>query len=130
MGQATELCVALENRPGTLGKLCGALSRAKVNVEAICVAENSECCWVRLVASPLAGAKKALSKGGFHFTTRRVLTLGAHNQPGELASIAARLGKAGVNINYIYGSNAPGGRNEMVVLSVSDLAKAGAALGG
>ena len=32
MAQATELCVALENRPGTLAKLCGTLKRAKIKV--------------------------------------------------------------------------------------------------
>ncbi len=128
MAKATQFCVALDNRPGTLAKLCGALRKAKINVDAISVAENSECSWVRLVASPTAAAKRALTRGGYHFVAQTVLTLGAHNRPGELESIASRLGKAGVNINYIYGSNAPGEKGGMVVLSVSDLRRAAAVL--
>ena len=128
MAKATQFCISLENKPGTLGKLCEALRKAKANVEAICVAENSECSWVRLVATPTGVARRVLEKAGYPFIVQKVLTLGAHNRPGELARIATRLGKAGVNINYIYGSNAPGGTDEMVVLSVSDLPRATAAL--
>jgi len=80
------------------------------------------------VVSPVAVAKRVLTRKRYHFISQPVLTVGAHNRPGELARMTAKLAKAGVNINYIYGSNAPRGKDEMVVLSVSDLTRAGAAL--
>jgi hypothetical protein len=127
MAKATEFCIGLDNRPGTLAKLCTALTRAKVNIDAVSVSENAECCWVRMIATPAAAAKKALTQGRYHFCTQPVLTLQAHNRPGELERVASKLGRAGVNINYVYGSNAKGGPSTLV-LSVSDLKRATAVL--
>ncbi len=129
MAKATEFCVGLDNKAGTLAKLCGALKRAKVSIEAISVADNAQCCWVRMVASPAAAAKMALTKGRFHFCTQRVLRLQVAHQLGELERIAAKLAKAGVNINYVYGSNAEG-PSSTLVLSVSDLDRAAKAVAG
>ncbi len=123
MPKATQFCVGLNNQPGTLAKLCAALSRAKVNIDAISVADNADCCWVRMVASPAPKAKRALKRGRFNVCTQPVLTLKAPNKPGTLEKVAAKLGRAGVNINYVYGSGAPG-PGSLIVLSVSDLATA------
>lgn len=129
MARAMQFCVALNNQPGALAKLCGALSRAKVNLDALSVADNADCCWVRLLASPTAAARKALTRGRFDFCTQQVLALHVADRPGELERIAAKLTRAGVNINYVYGSNSPGGSG-LLVLSVSDLARAAMAVGG
>ncbi len=123
MAKGTQFCVGLGNQPGTLAKLCAALARAKVNIDAISVADNADCCWVRLLASPGAQAKKALTRGRFTFCTQPVLTVKAPNRPGELGRIAAKLGRAGVNINYVYASSSPGAPTT-IVLSVSDLNRA------
>jgi len=128
MVKATQFCIGLDNQPGMLAKLCGALTRAKVNIDAISVADTADCCWVRLVASPTAAAKKALRKGRFNFCTQRVLALTVANRPGELERIANKLSRAGVNVNYVYGSNGPG-PSSMLVFSVSDLDRAANALG-
>ncbi len=127
MTKATQFCVGLDNHPGTLARLCRALARRKVNIDAISVADGVDCCWIRLVASPTAAAKAALTKGRFDFSTQRVLMLKAVNRPGELEEIASRLARAGVNINYVYGSN-PSGGSSTLVLSVSDLGQAAKAL--
>ncbi len=127
MAKATEFCIGLDNKPGTLAKLCGAFKRAKVNIDAVSVSENAECCWVRMVATPAAKAKRILGKGKYHFCVQPVLTLPAHNRPGELERVASRLAKAGLNINYVYGSNSKGVPSTLVV-SVSDLKRGQTAL--
>jgi hypothetical protein len=58
-----------------------------------------------------------------------VLMLRVVNQRGELARIAAGLAEAGININYVYGSNAEG-PSSTLVLSVSDLKGAAKAVNG
>jgi hypothetical protein len=128
MAKATQFCVGLDNQPGTLAKLCGVLARAKVNIDAISVADSAECCWVRLIATPAAAAKAALRKGRFNFCTQRVLLLKVANRPGELERLAVKLARAGVNINYVYGSNAEGASSALV-LSVSDPDRAAKAIG-
>ena len=128
MAKATQFCVGLDNKPGTMAKLCQALTRARVNIEAISVSDNAECNWVRLVASPTPSARKALSKGRFNFCTQQVLRLKVANRPGQLEKIAAKLGKAGVNMNYLYGSNADGATSTLVI-SATDLGRAAKLLG-
>ncbi|MHC4443626.1 MAG: hypothetical protein ACYTF1_21795 [Planctomycetota bacterium] len=128
MARATQFCVGLDNKPGVLAKLCGSLKRAKVNIEAISVADNAECCWVRFIASPTAKAKAALVKAKYCFCTHRVLTVKAANKPGELERVATKLGKARININYVYASTGDGGKT-MLVLSVDNLARAAKAVG-
>lgn len=130
MRKATEICVGLDNTPGTLGRLCTALRAAKVNVEAISVCENTDCCWVRMVVTPTATAKKVLTRGRYHYCTNTVLAVMApHNVPGQLAGMTTRLGKAGVNIQYLYASNPPGeSLGSIVVIRVDDLMRGLAAL--
>ena len=120
MAKTTQLCIALNNEPGTLAKLCGTLRRAKVNIEAVTLENDTECGWVRLIAAPVAEAKTALTKGRFNFRIQRVLRMKVANRPGELEHIAGQLAKAGVNINYVYGSNAEGPTSTLV-LSVNNL---------
>ena len=123
MARATQFCVGLDNEPGILAKLCGVLKRARVNIEAISVADNSECCWVRFLASPAAKARAALVKGKYHFCTQRVLAVKAADKPGELERIAAKLARARVNINYVYASTGDGNKTTLV-FGVDNLAKA------
>ena len=123
MPKATEYCVALDNKPGTLAKLSASLAKAKVNITAISTSENTQCNWIRLVAAPGPKVKKVLVRGGYHYCSQPVLTVPVPNQPGQLAKVSDRLAKAGVNINYVYGSS---GRDAAPVLifNVDDLARA------
>jgi len=123
MAKATQFCIGLDNRPGMLAKLCATLKRAKVNIEAISVADSCDCCWVRLVASPSATAKKALTKARYNFCTQRVLIAKVENQPGALGTISEKLAKAGVNINYVYASTAKGD-TATLVMGVDNLDRA------
>ena len=128
MAKATQFCVAIVNTPGTLAKLCRSLARAKVNIAAMSIADNNECSWVRLVASPAADARAALSKGHYTYTTLPVLHLRLLNKPGELARVAARLAQKGVNINYVYGSSGESERSTLII-SAEDIDAAAKALG-
>jgi hypothetical protein len=76
-----------------------------------------------MLASPAAKAKAALTRGRYNFCTRPVLKVKVPNKPGELERIAARLGKAKINIDYVYGSHGEGAMSTLV-LSVSNVARA------
>ena len=124
MPVVTQFSVGLNNEVGALAKLCGHLKRAKVNIEAIALLTDGECGYVRLVATPPSAARAALSKGGYTFSTHEVLQLEVPHKSGALRGVATRLAKAGVNINYIYGSNPIGGTSSTLLISVSDIAEA------
>lgn len=128
MPKAVQFSVALDNTAGALAGLCGVLRRAKVNIDAISVSDNTDCGWVRVVATPPQKARAALARAGYTTSAQLVLTLDAPNRPGELERVAKKLAKAGVNINYVYGSNPPG-KGSTLVLGVSDAPAALKALG-
>jgi hypothetical protein len=127
MARVTQFSVGLDNRPGTLARLCAALRKERVNIEAISVLDVAEAGWVRMVASPSSAARSALSRAGFPFTTQKVLTIRAENRPGELERIASALARAQVSILYVYGS-ASGASEPLLVFGVSDVDKAARAI--
>ena len=80
----TQFCVGLENKPGMLAGLCGALRQAEVNIEAIFVSDDEESCWVNFLADRADAAERTLKERGYNFFSERVLRLVAPDGPGEL----------------------------------------------
>ena len=127
MKDRIQFCVALEDRPGMLAKLCGLLREAEVNIEALFATQDEQCSWVYLITSPASQTRRALTEGGYHFLTEHVLTIPMDNKPGALEDIADALSASGVNIDYVYGSG-PGEAPFTLVLSASDHERAATAL--
>ena len=111
----------LRNRPGALARVARALARADVNIEGISVAAGVDVALVQVVVSKAAKARAALAAAGIPVTAQSVSVLTLPNVPGSLAKAAARLAKAGVNLQYIYATTR--GRECSVVVSASDLRK-------
>jgi hypothetical protein len=66
-------------------------------------------------------AMDLLSEKEYVFDIMPVIALELENRPGELSRIATRLGREGVNINYVYGSVAPSGGKCLFVFCPSDI---------
>ena len=113
MEKITQLSVALENKPGQLGRMCRVLAQAEVNIRAISISDAADISTIRLCVSNPASAKRALREAGLAFVTQEVVMVEVADQPGALEDVAVRLGEAGVNINYIYSA---GGVGEKAVL--------------
>lgn len=105
MRGSTQLCVALDNKPGELARLCGALRAGGVTVAALFVSEDADCCWVNFVCDDSAAAERMLEGKNYRFISERVLTITVdHHTTTALERLAIRLADAGININYVYGS--------------------------
>jgi hypothetical protein len=65
-----------------------------------------------------------LEENGAMVVEDEVLLIDNSNKPGELAKLARALGKAGINIEYLYCATAPKSRKGLLVLRVNDAAKA------
>lgn len=122
--QGRQLCVFLDDRPGTLGRVCERLGAASINIQALSLAEGSGHGYVRMVVDQPDAAVARLKEDGDLFFEKDVLVLELENRPGALGAAAALLGAAGVNIEYAYCAAGSGVRSGMVVLRVDDLAKA------
>jgi len=124
MPRATQLTVCLDNKPGQLARLGAALKKAKVNILAISVVDNTDVGVVRLVVDSSAPARRALARVGLKPTPQAVVVVSLPNEPGALEATAAKLAAAGVNIDYVYGSVTKGAAHGTMVLGVDDVARA------
>ena len=128
MPTAVQFSIALDNAAGTLAKLCALLRKSKVNIVAICVSDNTDCGWVRIVATPSVKARAVLHKAGYTVCAQLVFTVRAEDKPGELERLCKKLAKQSVNVDYVYGSVVAGVPSTLV-FGVSDVEKAVKALG-
>jgi len=123
-----QLSVFLENRPGVLAEVCKALSEKAINILGFSISDTVDYAVVRLIVDDSTGATHVLGEGGALVVETEVLELKLANRPGSLQDVAAKLAKAGVNIEYAYGSG--DGKEGRVYIRVSDVKKATAVLGG
>jgi len=121
-----QLVVFLENKPGRLERITGALSAAGINIRAIHVASLGEMGVVKLVTSHPDAAHQALSEFG---AVRKlpVLAVRVPDRPGALHQVAATLSKAGINIENASGF-AISGSEAILILEVADVPAAERAL--
>jgi hypothetical protein len=125
MPTTKEFTLRLADRPGTLGKLCQALAEQSVNILAFhsCPLEKGKST-VRLVLDNPAVARSILDHQETDYTETEVAKVTLTHRPGELARAAARLGEAGINIDYGYCGVDPSTNAMMVLLGVEDAGKA------
>jgi len=123
-----ELTIRMDNRPGSLGKVCRALAEQSVNILAFQSIPSESTILVCLVVDNLAAAEAALDKDGMIYTEAEVAQVGLANRPGELARAASRLGEENINIHYAYcgletSTNAP-----LVIFGTTEVGRAAAIL--
>ena len=111
-GGRKEFAIRMEDRPGTLGKVCRALADRGVSILAFQSLPSGGESLVRLVVDNPTTAKTVLDTQRLNYTEAEVVQVKLAHRPGELARAASRLGDANININYAYcgveaGTNAP-----------------------
>jgi hypothetical protein len=120
-----EFTIRLEDRPGTLGKLCQALAEQNVNILAYQQFPHEKGKGsVRLVVDNPDKTRATLDRQKKDYTETEVVKVTLTHRPGELARAAARLGEAGINIDYGYCGVDPGTNATVLLLGVADASKA------
>jgi hypothetical protein len=119
-----QLAVFLDNRPGMLARLADALAEAKINIYAITTSDTVDHSVIRLVLSDYRKAMHLFEEHGTLVVEDDVLMVDASNKPGELARIGHRLAEAKINIEYCYSATPPDARKGLLILRVSNPAKA------
>ena len=128
MPKAKEFTVAIEDKPGALGKCFRALGERGVNILAFqSYVEEGESL-ARLIVDDAAGAKDVLGGGRMIFEETEVAVVRLPHSPGELGRAAALLGEKKINIDYSYFGWEPGANLAVIVFGVDDLSKAAALL--
>ena len=123
-----ELSFALPNKAGTLGKVTSALAAKGVSLLAIDASAGLEHNIVRLVPDNATKTLAVLNKHKLNPGISSVVCVTVSDRKGSIASVARALGKAGINIEYLYATAGHGGSKAMVVLRTGDNRKAHKAL--
>ena len=125
MPTAREFAISLEDRPGTLGKLCQALAEERVNILAYQqFPQEKGNGSVRLVVDNPERAKIVLDRQRSNYKETEVAQVKLAHRPGELGRAASRLGDAGININYGYCGTEPSTNATFLILGVAEVGKA------
>lgn len=120
-----DLVIELENEPGALAKVAAAVSDAGVNIAAATCVGPAERAELHILVPHAEAAKHALAITGLIVTgEREVVVVEVQDRPGELADLAARVARTGVNLDLLYVAT-----RSRVVFGSNDLAGLRAALG-
>jgi hypothetical protein len=121
--KAKQLSIEIPNRVGLLAAVGTALSKAKVNIEALCAYEMAGTAYFMLTIAEPAKGKKALATLGGKITVDDVITVEIPNKTGAIEKVARKIADVGIDVVYIYGT-AGGCRNPLCVIKTADDKKA------
>jgi hypothetical protein len=121
---APQLALFLDNKPGTLARVCDALSAAKINIYAVSTSDTVDHSVVRMIVSDPRKALLLFEEHGTLVVETDVLVIEGDNKPGSLSRISRKLADAKINIEYAYCATPPNARKGLLVLRVSDTKKA------
>ena len=97
-----QLSVFMENKPGRLSHICNVLAEARVNVHAMSVHDTVDHAIVRLMVDQPTKALIILEQEGLHIVSQDVVVIEIENKPGIISTIAKKLFRADINIEYAY----------------------------
>ncbi len=125
-----QVSVFVENRPGRLQAVLTPLAEAGINIRALSIADSADFGVIRMILADTEAGQRALREAGFTVMVSDVLAVEIADRPGGfLNGVVAPLTRAGVNIEYVYAFADNPEQHALVVLKVSDLAKAEQLLG-
>ena len=104
------------------------LAAAKINIHALATSDTIDHAVVRMVVSDPTKALMLLGERGVLALENDVLMIESNNEPGTLGTIAERLARAGINIEYAYLASTPRAEEGLMILRPSNVEKAERAL--
>jgi hypothetical protein len=120
--------IDLENRPGMLAGLTGAIAARGINVTGVAGATSPDRGSVALTTDDDTGTRAALDEAGLRYREVALVSKALEHRPGTLHAAAQSLADAGVNIEAVLITGMEGDR-PVVAFAVDDAAAAAGALG-
>ncbi len=114
---AFDLVIEVENTPGALAEVAGAVSDAGVNLAAATCIGDGESAELHILVPHPEPVRRALANSHLAVSREReVVVVDVEDRPGVLADLAGSIARAGVNLDLLYIAT----RNRMV-FGASDL---------
>jgi hypothetical protein len=100
---AFDLVIDIENTPGALADVAGAISDAGVNIAAATCVGSGERAELHILVKYAEAAKHSLAISHLAITREReVVVVDVEDRPGVLADLTRRIARAGVNLDLVY----------------------------
>jgi hypothetical protein len=126
VGTAFDLTIDVENTPGALAQVAGAVSDAGVNLAAATCIGSGERTELHILVPHPEAVRHALAIAHLAVSREReVVVVEVEDRPGVLADLARKVAEAGVNVELVYIAT----RNRLV-LGAADLDALRAAVDG
>jgi hypothetical protein len=129
-----QLAVFLDDRPGSLARVCDALARGDINISALAseggafAGAGKSQQLIRMVVSDTDKAMSILNEINAVAVANEILMVEGSCEPGTLARIADRLARAEINIESVYVSSISGADSCCIIVRPSNVENASRAL--
>ena len=116
-----QLSIFVENKTGRLHSIVDTLSKSKINLRALSIADTTDFGILRVIVDDAENAKNALNEIGVVSKITDVIAVKIDDKTGGLASVLDTLAVAGIEIEYMYAVlGREEGRALMVVKTAED----------
>ena len=94
--------VFVDNKIGELARVTEALAANAINIRGLATDRLGPRPAVKVVTDDELSTRKALSRAGLEFEESEVVIVDLIDRPGEVAKVARRAAKAGINISSVF----------------------------
>ena len=119
-----EILAVTENRAGVLGRISSAITKAGVNITAICACAESGKAHFKIVTADNGKAVSALKADGYEAKERDAVKVVLENKIGALQEMSEKLAGANIDLDCIYGTVGEGSAPASIIFSSNNDAKA------
>jgi hypothetical protein len=119
-----QISVFLENKKGRLAEVTQALSKEKINIRALSLADTADFGVLRIIVNDAQKCLSVLKSSGFVAQSTEVVAVEVEDKPGGLARILQVLDAEGVNVEYMYAYVEKSKDNAIVICKIDDRERA------
>jgi hypothetical protein len=119
-----QISVFLENKKGRLAEATMTLSKEKINIRALSLADTADFGVLRLIVDGPDRAVAALKARGFVAQVTEVIAVEVEDRPGGLSHILEVLDQDNVNVEYLYAYVEKTRDNAIVICRIDDRERA------
>ncbi len=123
----SQLSIFVENKPGSLNEIIGALGALEINIRALSLADTESFGILRLIVDHPEQAAEKL-RGRYSVKLNHVVGVRMEDRPGGLSVPLSVLANAGVSVEYAYAFIGKRDNDACVILRTDNREKAEAAL--
>lgn len=123
----SQLSIFVENKPGSLNEIIGALGALEINIRALSLADTESFGILRLIVDQPERAAEKL-RGRYSVKINHVVGVRMEDRPGGLSVPLSVLANAGVSVEYAYAFIGKRDNDACVILRTDNREKAEAAL--